>query len=143
MKKLILICLLILIPMCIFSQELGINYSFNKFKDFPEDQLKSRLFWNNTATVGSVLLSVGGVAAIVGDFLMEPLSAVYTYLLAGASASGFGLALLGYGALKMSINAIGQLNGNRQLIKVELTQFQPSSYKDSPGIGIGISIAIG
>jgi len=160
MKKLILICIIILIPLCVFSQELGMKYSFNKFKDFSEDKLDNRLFWNNTATVGSVLLSIGGVtaigigsyygiyfgfyalASIFSDSLMEPLSVLFAYFSATTSVAGFGLAVLGYGALKMSINAIGQLNNNRQLIKLELTRFQPSSYMDSPGIGIGVSLSL-
>ena len=160
MKKLIILLILIVIPLIAFSQELGIDYSFNKYKQLSEGQLKSRLFWNNTGTVGSLVLGAGGAFAIcvggyygvsagilaAGLILSGPAQDLFQVLvrtvLVGGSAAGFGVALLGYAAIRFSIDTIGDLSVNKRMIKIELKQFQPVSYKDSPGIGIGINFAL-
>lgn len=160
MKKLILILILIIVPFSIYAQELGIDYPFNKFNGLNQKQLEDRLAWNSAGKISSYVLIGGGVAGLtVGTYYCieygylaavgilsgateSPLGAFITYLMAAGSISGFGLAVLGYGAIKFSLDSIKELNFNRHLIEIELKQFHPTSYKDSRGIGIGISIAL-
>lgn len=64
---------------------------------------------------------------------------------------GGGLALIGSGGVEIStgigffITASGNIGiqlKKKQMIQLELKQFQPISYKDNPGVGIGISIPL-
>ncbi len=57
------------------------------------------------------------------------------------SATGFGLALLCYTAIRFFIDTIGDLNLNKRMIRIELRQFQPVSHKDSLDIGISIPLS--
>ena len=131
-----------------------------KLADMSEQELQNRLSWNKAAKVGSGVLIVTGFSAVaVGSYYglrygyitavgllsgatESPLGAFLTYLTAAGSIGGFSLAVMGYAAIKFSLDAINELNFNKHLIEVELKQYRATSYKDHPGIGIGISFSL-
>jgi len=158
MKNTFFIVILIILPLCIFSQELGIDYS-NSYFNMDQKTLKNELLLTNIGTgvsvtfasSGAVIIGAGAYISLKASFelvnsmLELPFSFTpildgfyYTAIMLGGAA----IAGAGYLVFSLSTKFILRQNENRQQIKIALKQFQATSYKDSPGLGIGVSIAL-
>jgi hypothetical protein len=61
---------------------------------------------------------------------------------AALTVGGAGLAGTGVGVSAIATGSILHQMENKNKIKVELKRFQPTSYQDRPGVGIGLSIGL-
>jgi hypothetical protein len=151
------------------NYESGFDLLYSKLN---EEQLHTQLQRVNTEILTSSLVSTGGIvfaglgalASYAGiimitsepiiDFdpddefqmMMWPLVlSIYVLQYGGGFAlitGGVGLSVTGVGlTISASGNIAFQFDKRRQ-IQLELKRFQPTSYKDTPGMGIGLSIPI-
>jgi hypothetical protein len=167
----LLILLFMILPVLLQAQENKTGFEV-LLQQLNEEQLQEQIsnvnheiFSSSVISAGGLSLAAfGGLAAYLGvelllaepiiDFnpdnelmmMMWPL-VLTVYVI----QYGGGLALIGGGGnvcvtgLGISVTATGnifyQLDKKRQ-IRLELKNFQPTSYKDRPGFGVGISIPL-
>jgi len=159
MKNLFLTFFIILLPLCLLSQEIGIEYSHNKYLDLNNKELKTELIMTNIGT-GLSVTGVGGGAIIMGTGLYISYSGIYhltrsilestftflpmldAFYYGGVIILGSAVAGIGYLVVEIALNTIHNQAEHRDQIKVALQAYHPTSYKDNPGMGIGISIAL-
>lgn len=159
MKRSIILFIILLIPLCVFSNDLGISFPSSKYMDMTRNDLSTELFMTNLGTGISLTIATGtafvagvgvyfsyyGVSSMTRAILDSPFSAFSlfdAFVYGGIIIGGSVLAGIGYLGLDLAIKSIQKQSLNRKEIKIALKQFHPTSYKDSPGIGIGISIAL-
>jgi hypothetical protein len=165
-----ILLLLLLIPFMLFAQIGDISGYKLMYSKLNEEQLYSQMQRVNTEIFESTLVSTGGVAltglgalSIIAGVAMisaEPfvtldpdeqgiffplalIGLAFQYV-GGASliGGGIGSGVTGVGLIvTASGNIAFQIEKKRQ-IQLELKRFQPTSYEDKPGIGIGISLAL-
>ena len=144
----------------VLLQKLNEEQLYNQKSDVNHEILSSSLI-----SAGSISLAAfGGLAAYVGvelllaepliDFdpdneltmLMWPLViSVYALQYGGGIAligGGAGLCITGIGIMVTATGNIVYQFGKLQQINMELKRFKSTSYKDKPGVGIGISIPL-
>lgn len=100
--------------------------------------------------VGYVILTSEPIIEIDGDnelaLLMWPLMlSLYALQYIGGAVltlGGAGMLGTGVGVSAIATGSILHQVENKNKIKVELKRFQPTSYQDRPGVGIGLSIGL-
>lgn len=167
-----LLIIFIIIPGLLSAQKYGSGFDL-LYSKLNEEQLYDQMQKVNTEIFTSSLVSTGGIvfaglgalSTVVGvafltsepfvefdpdneaHMMMWPVFlTIYFMQYVGGLAlisGGAGLCITGVGlTISASGNITFQVDKKRQ-IQLELKRFQPTSYKDHPGVGIGVSIAIG
>ncbi len=150
MKVIILLLIITIIPFVLHAQDIGIDYSNSKFMNMDHKMLQNKLIGTNVETGLSVALFAGGITAIgLGGYAGIMSSVVlliggpWGIILGGVGVTGGLIACsIGYFAIEIANNSIRNLDDRRDKIKFALQQFEPVSYHDRPGVGIGISIPL-
>jgi hypothetical protein len=158
MKIKMIVCLLFL-PLIVFSQDLGIKIPENKFIEMNKKALKTELALTNiktgfcyfaaaggaTVVVGGTIISLGGIFNMtksILEFTVYPLRVFDALYYGGIIFGGSAIAGLGVLVFDIALKSINKLDDTRQDIKIILHQFEPTSYNDHPGIGVGVSISL-
>jgi hypothetical protein len=142
--------LLVISPLVIYAQDIGIEYSHNKFITMDQKTLQNKLIGTNIGTTLSVALLAGGIIATglgaysgLGGTLIVFSGSPIGVLIGGlAIAGGVIISCAGVTAGVIAYRSIENLSDRKDKIKIALKQFKPVSYYDKPGIGIGISIPL-
>ncbi len=161
-----IIILLILFPLIVNARDMGFTYK-HQFQPMSEKQIRTQIALLDLENFGSGVLAVGGLVAagtgtisfIIGleMFFSEPIIewepshdfnpffiipfmqyAVGAILLIGGPI----LALEGFELTHIFSDNIRNNVRIRKNFVMVLKRFQPSSYNDKPGVGIGISLPL-
>jgi len=161
-----IIILLILFPLIVNARDMGFTYK-HQFQPMSEKQIRTQIALLDLENFGSGVLAVGGLVAagtgtisfIIGleMFFSEPIIewepshdfnpffiipfmqyAVGAILLIGGPI----LALEGFELTHIFSDNIRNNVRIRKNFVMVLKRFQPTSYKDRPGVGIGISLPL-
>jgi len=145
---------MLFMPFAIHAQDIGIEYSYNKYLSMDQETLHNKLVGVDVENTLSIALLPGGAVAtgygayygiagtiiVLGGTIYE--SPLVAFMGSIAIAGGVLLSCAGVTAGVIAYRAIEKISDRKNDIKVALMQFNPVSYNHKLGLGIGISIPL-